>query len=123
MHQVKEFEKFFKPSHIIYIKLPRHESIRRISGRRVCAECGETYHLSHKPPKKKDVCNKCKGKLKQRDDDRPKAINKRLEIFKKNTLPVIKFYKKKYGIIEVDGEQGIKDVHKNIIRSLKKTTS
>lgn len=120
MEQVRAFEKFFKPTHVIFIKLPKSESIRRISGRRVCARCGKTYHLIYDPSKKKGVCDKCKGKLAQRADDKPRAIRKRLEIFEKNTMPVISFYRKNYGTIEVNGKQEIKDVHKDIMKNFKK---
>lgn len=116
--QVKEFEKLFKPTHIIFIKISSKETTRRLGGRRICPKCNENYHLIFKKPKKKNTCNKCKTKLKQRDDDKPKAIRKRLEIFKKNTLPVIKFYKKKYGVIEINGEQPIKKVHKDVEKAI-----
>ncbi|MEA3272133.1 MAG: nucleoside monophosphate kinase [Patescibacteria group bacterium] len=119
MEQVKSFEKFFEPTHIIFIKISSKETMRRLSGRRVCSKCNENYHLVFKKPKKKDVCNKCKGKLRQRDDDKPNAIKKRLEIFRKNTMPVIRFYKKKYGTLEINGEQAIKKVSKEVEKALK----
>jgi len=115
--------KIYHFTHIVFIKISSKETMRRLGGRRGCPKCGEIYHLIFKKPKKKDLCDKCKVKLSQRDDDKPKAIKKRLEIFRKNTIPVIKFYKKKYGVIEISGEQSIKKVHSDIIKKLKPKVS
>src|SRR3989338_1182136 len=68
--------------------------LKRLSNRRVC-KCGETYNLLTKKPKKDSTCDKDGKKLYQRDDDTPKIIKKRIKLYKKQTIPVINYYKKK----------------------------
>lgn len=115
MDQAREFDKFFKPTHIVFIEITEKETMRRLGGRRVCEKCGENYHVDFKPAKKEGICDKCGGKLYQRDDDKPTAIKKRLQIFKNSTMQVLEFYKKKYGIIEVNGSGKIDDVFQKIL--------
>lgn len=115
MDQARELDKFFKPTHVVFIKITEKETMRRLGGRRVCDKCGDNYQLDFKPSKKDGICDKCGGKLYQRDDDKPSAIKKRLKIFKASTMKAIDFYKKKYGIIEVKGSGKIDDVFKEIL--------
>jgi adenylate kinase len=119
LDQLREFDKFFKPTHIVFIKITEKETMRRLGGRWVCEKCGDNYHAVSKPPKKAGICDKCGGKLYQREDDKPAAIKKRLQIFKNSTLKVLNFYKKKYGIIEVKGSGKIDDVFKEILKKVK----
>jgi adenylate kinase len=118
MDQAKEFDKFFKPTHIVFIKISERETMRRLGGRWVCDKCGDNYHAVSKPPKKAGICDKCGGNLYQRDDDKPAAIKKRLNIFKNTTMKVLNFYKKKYGIIEVNGSGKIDDVFRAILKKI-----
>ncbi len=74
--------------------------IDRLSGRRVCKDCGATYHVRNVPPEEPGVCDKCGGNLYQREDDKPEAIAKRLEVYQKKTAPLIDYYEDK--LIEVD---------------------
>lgn len=119
MDQAKELDKFFKPTHVVFIKITEKETMRRLGGRWVCNKCGENYHVNFKPAKKDGICDKCGGKLYQRDDDKPAAIKKRLQIFKNSTMKVLNFYKKKYGIMEVNGSGKIDDVYKEILKKVK----
>jgi len=66
---------------VLYLELSPQESVRRLSGRRTCERCKEIFNLITKPPKEETKCDKCGGKLVQREDDTPDAIKKRLEIF------------------------------------------
>lgn len=120
MEQATVFDKFFKPTHIIFIKISEKETIRRLAGRRNCPKCRKIYHVTFNPPKKKDICDRCRAKLIRRKDDTPEAIKKRLEIFNKITKPVVKYYKKKYGLIKIGGENSIKKVHEKIMKKLSK---
>jgi len=123
-HQLKLAIKRFKESvnnndklFAIYIKVSDKEVINRLGGRRVCI-CGETYHLKFNPPKNKNFCNKCGEKLFQRNDDKPKVIKERLKVYYKGVGPIIKYFKKSNQLIEINGEQKIPKVQKDILKKL-----
>lgn len=119
MDQAGALDKIFRPTHIVFIKISEKETMRRLGGRWVCDKCGDNYHKVSRPPKKAGICDKCGGKLYQRDDDKPAAIKKRLKIFKNSTMKALNFYKKKYGIIEVNGSGKIEDVFNVILGKVK----
>lgn len=97
-----------KVSKVLYIKVPDEDLVKRIAKRRVCAKCGKFTSDEHKS------CPECGGKLVQRDDDTPKAVKNRLEIFHKTTEPVISFYKERNLLLEVDGKPSIEKVRDSI---------
>lgn len=103
---------------VINLKIPQEEIIKRISNRRVCVDCKENFNLIYKKPKEEGVCDKCGGKLVQREDDQPEAIKKRLEIYHSQTEPLLEFYKEKGIIVDINGEQSIDDVFEEIIEKL-----
>jgi len=117
MIQLNALEKMVNLNYVIFINISDKEAIRRLSGRRVC-KCGMTYHLKFNPSKKKGICDKCGGKLFQRKDDTIKVIKKRLKIYHNQTEPLVTYFKKKGVLIEVDGEQPIKKVYRDIIRKM-----
>ncbi len=100
----------------ILLNISERESIRRLSARRICAECGTLYNLITNPPPTKNC--KCSGVLIQREDDRPEAIKKRLTAYKRQTEPLIDLLRKEGILIEVDGERPIEIIHKNILARL-----
>lgn len=102
----------------INLKIPKEEIIKRISNRRVCVDCKENFNLIYKQPKEKGSCDKCGGKLVQREDDQPEAIKKRLETYHNQTEPLLGFYKEKGILININGEQPINDVFEEIIEKL-----
>ena len=69
--------------------------VDRLSGRRVCRDCGATYHVKFTPPAKDGICDKCQGELYIRKDDEPEAIKNRLKVYYKQTQPLIDYYKNK----------------------------
>lgn len=87
----------------------------RITGRRVCPKCGESYHVS---TKKDNACEKCDGTLIQRDDDKPETVKSRLEVYKAQTEPLIAYYTAKGVLQTVDGMQSIADVFADIVKIL-----
>jgi len=95
--------------------------IKRLSGRRVCRSCGAIYNVRSKPPGKDDRCDKCGGELYQRDDDREEVIKSRLEVYKKQTAPLIGYYSDKGILIEVDASRESAEVVADILRSVKRT--
>ena len=88
----------------------------RISGRRMC-KCGETYHIS---TYKSDVCAKCGEKLYQRDDDNEETVKSRLDVYAKQTAPLIDYYKKAGKLVEVDGNRTIDEVYEDVKKVLDK---
>ncbi|GMQ58006.1 adenylate kinase [Vallitalea sediminicola] len=107
-----------KINYAINIDVPDENIVRRMSGRRACLNCGATYHIKYNPPKKEDICDNCTGELILRDDDKEETVLKRLEIYHKQTSPLIEYYGEKNILITVDGTVDIDDVTKSIVKIL-----
>lgn len=107
-----------KLDHVINIDVESDELIKRAVGRRICKNCGATYHIEFNPPKKEKECDVCGGELYQRDDDTEKTVANRIEVYLKETKPLVDYYTKKGIIFSVDGKQAIEDVFKDIVKSL-----
>lgn len=104
----------------IFIKVEQDELMRRLTGRRVCRSCGETYHVVFNPPANEGICDKCGGGLYQRDDDKDEAaIRRRLQIYFNDTMPVVEWYQERGLLAEVNGQQRIEIVHYDILRQFK----
>ena len=106
---------------VINIAVPDEELIKRTTGRQICRSCGATYHVTFKPSKVKNVCDKCGGELYQRDDDKVETVKKRLSVYAAQTKPLIDYYKNSNLYIEIDGKQSMEDVYKDIVASLEKS--
>jgi len=103
---------------VFNLNVSRKTIFQRLTTRRVCEKCGANFNILTKPPKKKGVCDFCGGKLVQRDDDKKEAIQKRLEIYQKLTKPVLDFYRRQGILEEIDGEQPIQTILKEILSRL-----
>jgi len=79
---------------VVSYDLPENEIVSRLGGRRTCEKCKAVFHLTECPPKIAERCDRCQGKLFQRDDDRPESITVRLEAYRRSTEPLIEFYGK-----------------------------
>ena len=90
----------------IDLQVPEEEIIRRLSGRLVCAECDAIYQVDTRPPKEAGVCDKCGSPLIQREDDRPEAVRRRLEVYRQQTQPLLDYYGRKGMLRAVDGRFG-----------------
>jgi len=102
---------------VLNISVDDDELIRRLSGRRMC-KCGASYHILFNSPKSKEICNACNGKLYQRDDDKPEAIRNRLNVYKKQTQPLIDYYNKKKILRTIDGSKEIPQIFEDIKKVL-----
>ncbi len=91
---------------------------KRISGRRVCSKCGNSYHVETKKPSIDGICDSCGGELIQRKDDTVEALKVRLDAYENQTKPLIEFYQKENLLKEVNGLQSIDDVFEDIKRIL-----
>lgn len=103
---------------VINIEVDLSVLIKRITGRRICKDCGETYHIDFNPSKKEGVCDKCGGKLYQREDDNAETVKNRIDVYNKQTAPLIDYYSKVDLIETIDGENSIDKVTKEIIESI-----
>ncbi len=77
---------------VVNYELPIDAIVARLSGRRTCEKCKAVYHVTELPSKKEGSCDRCEGKLHQRDDDLPESIKVRMEAYKRSTAPLIHFY-------------------------------
>jgi adenylate kinase len=89
------------------IVVPDEVLVERVSGRRLCRTCGESYHVRFNPPKQPGVCDNDGGELYQRDDDRPETMRQRLKVYWKQTSPLIDYYRDQSVLVEVNGDQAI----------------
>ncbi len=92
LKQLMESEKI-PLSGVVNYELPLAEIVARLSGRRTCEKCKSVYHVTGQPPKVEGVCDRCAGRLFQREDDRPESITVRMAAYERSTTPLIEFYK------------------------------
>lgn len=102
----------------INVDVPDENIISRMSGRRACLKCGQTYHIVYNPPKKENVCDVCGEALVLRDDDKPETVKKRLDVYHDQTQPLIDYYKAAGVLAEVDGTKDLEAVFQDIVKIL-----
>ena len=90
---------------VVSIEISDEEIVKRMSGRRVCATCGATYHVEHNPSADGVHCDKCHEELSIRSDDKPEVVKHRLGVYHAETEPLIGYYKNKNLLVTVDGQQ------------------
>ena len=105
---------------LIEVKVSDREVVNRISGRRVCNNCGASYHLVYNPPKKGGLCDVCGHKLSIREDDKPVVVRKRLADYKDSADPLLAYGKKQKRLISINGEQSIAKVRQDIFKAIDK---
>ncbi|MCL2862947.1 MAG: adenylate kinase [Methanimicrococcus sp.] len=98
---------------VINIIVPTDILIERLSGRWMCS-CGASHHIVFNPPKSEGICDTCGGTLFQRPDDTSDAVSNRLDVYQKQTAPLVDYYKKKNLLKDVDGTKDIDAVFANI---------
>lgn len=103
-----------KISKVLFFDVPDEVIIDRLSGRRVCSKCGAVYHVKYNPPKVEGACDLCGGSLVQRDDDREEVVKKRLEVYRKQTQPLIEFYQDRGIIYRLDAEKGVEELFEEV---------
>ncbi len=108
----------FRIAPVVNLVVPRDEVIRRLGGRRVCRDCGAMYHEILAPSTNAGLCNKCNGELYQRDDDHEDTIGARLDVYERQTDPLVRYYRERGLLADVDGlgQQG--DVAGHIVAVL-----
>jgi adenylate kinase len=102
----------------LLIEAPAEEVIRRLSGRRICAQKGHVYHVEFDPPKNEGVCDQDGSRLIQRDDDKPETIEKRLAVYREQTEPLIEWYDERGVLRRFDGTRKPEEVHSHVRATL-----
>jgi len=102
------------------ILVPRDELVKRLSGRRTCRACGTMYHAIFDQPRVAGVCDRCQGELYQRVDDREETIRARLEVYDRQTAPVLNTYRERNLLREVDGIGSREQVFGRILAQVQK---
>jgi len=103
---------------VILFEVPEELVVQRLTGRRICGQCGEIYNIRFKDTKVPGVCDRCGGVLQQRDDDREEVVHRRLEVYEEQTAPLIDYYETKGNLVRVDasqdGDRVVKDIEKAV---------
>ena len=114
--QAETLDTFTEIDFAVNIDVPAERLVARISGRRMCPDCGAAYHIStYQAP----VCQKCGATLYQRDDDREETVANRLKVYAEKTAPLIAYYESKGKLVTVDGDQQIDAVTADILKGLR----
>jgi len=89
---------------VAFLSVATQQLVERLTGRRICDDCGANFHVDFSPPETEGVCDECGGELIQRDDDTEDTVRERLRVYEENTEPVIGFYRDRGNLVEIDGE-------------------
>ncbi len=101
-------------SKAIFLEVPKGELMGRLTGRRVCKNCGTVFHIVNKPSKVEGVCDNCGGQLIQRNDDKTEVVGARLEVYDQYTSPLKDYYTKAHKYVEVNGNRDTNEVFSDI---------
>lgn len=101
--------------HAVHIKVSRGALMQRLTGRRTCESCGQMYNVYSSPPKREGICDRCGGRLLQRDDDNEETIARRLDVYQQQTEPLIGYYERQGKLVTVLGEGEVDDVFSRLM--------
>ncbi len=99
---------------LIYFDVSTPELMRRLTGRRVCRACGHSFHVVSNPSKRAGVCDVCGGELYQRADDSDATVRNRLEVYERQTAPLLEHYKNRGFLVHVAGEGPIEAIRAKV---------
>jgi adenylate kinase len=116
--QAEALAQFSSVDKVVNFDIPDSTVLERLGGRRVCRKCGHNFHTIFDKPKTEGVCDHCGGEVYTRDDDKSEAIQKRLEVYRAQTAPLIDFYRAKGLLVDVDARPAVDQVVENFKRSL-----
>ena len=103
---------------VLSYELPIEQIVSRLSGRRTCEKCKAVYHVATRPPKTEGVCDRCGGKLVQREDDRPEAVRVRMETYEKSTAPLIDFYRARNLLLTISADGTPEAIYQRSLKAL-----
>lgn len=112
-------EKIGQPIEIaLYMETSMPTIIQRLTGRRICRQCGAIFHLTNRPPKKTGACDACHGELYQRADDNEETIRNRMDVYVEKTAPIIDYYEKQGKLERIAGDKEAEDLLKIVVKIL-----
>jgi len=114
---LRELKKDLKA--VIYFDIDEEKVIKRLTSRRVCPRCGAVYNLITNPPKNDEVCDYCGAALERRKDDNEATVRNRLQVYKRDTLPLVDFYEKKGLLKKIDADRLPEEVLHSILGLLR----
>jgi adenylate kinase len=103
---------------VLNLMVDEDELVRRISGRRVCRECGSNYSVPSDQAQAEERCGSCGGELYQRDDDNEDTVRKRLQVYREETEPVVDYYRPKGKLVDIDGWGSPDEVFGRIVEAI-----
>ena len=103
--------------HVISIEVDDEELVTRLTGRRMCKGCGESFHVVFNPSVREGVCDRCGGELYQRDDDKEDTIRQRLAVYSEQTQPLITYYEKQGKLRRIKGTGSIQDIFSRVLEA------
>ncbi|MEE0797436.1 MAG: adenylate kinase [Anaerovoracaceae bacterium] len=123
VHQAEKLDEFLAAhggqlDKVIDIAVGKDELMTRLTGRRVCKNCGASYHIVNIPPAKEGICDRCGGPLIQRADDNAETVANRIEVYEDQTKPLINYYEQAGKIVHIDGTTGLENVFADIVKAL-----
>lgn len=123
VYQAETFENYLKErnltlSRVLSIEVEKEELLTRLIGRRVCKNCGATYHVSNMPTKKEGICDLCGGETYQRSDDSANTVENRIEVYHNQTKPLVEYFENKGRLSRIKGASGLENVFKQIVNVL-----
>jgi adenylate kinase len=105
---------------VLYLNVPRDTLIARLAGRWLCERCQTPYHELYQPPQTAGRCDRCGGPLYQRADDKRETIERRLDVYLEQTVPVVEYYREKGILVEINGDQPIEAVQRDLQAAMAK---
>jgi adenylate kinase len=103
--------------HVISIEVEDEELVTRLTGRRMCKECGDSYHVVFNPSSNEGTCDRCSGELYQRDDDKEETIRQRLTVYSEQTQPLIAHYEQQGNLRRIPGIGSIENIFSRVIEA------
>lgn len=109
-----------KLDRVLNIDVDKDSLVKRLSGRRVCPNCGASYHIDNNPPKVEGICDLCQTPVIQREDDKEQTVLDRIKVYDSQTKPLVDFYNKQDLVFTVDGTLPIDEITNKLVTELKK---
>lgn len=103
---------------VLSVQVPQAIIVERLAGRRTCRQCGALCHVAFNPPKVEGVCDRCGGELYQRDDDQEQTIANRLQVYEKQTAPLVRYYRERGLLRTIDGVGEVDQIRARVIEAL-----
>jgi adenylate kinase len=106
-----------KLDRVLYFDVAEPELVRRLTGRRICRRCQAAFHVASAPPRREGVCDRCGGELYQRDDDSEATVRNRLQVYDRQTAPLLDYYRSRHLLTAIRGEGAIGAIRDDIRRA------